>query len=313
MKFDVKEHTNSNSNSDHRMIRMTQSKCESCAQKSSCKDKDNEGLKGRDCAIERMNRVKYKILIASGKGGVGKSTVSVNLARALKIMGYNVGLLDADITGPNIPKLLGIEDQRMTPGQSGIEPGDADGIKVTSMALLLSRPDSAVVWRGPKKMAAIKQFIQGVNWGDLDFLLVDLPPGTSDEPLSVIQLIPDITGAIVVTTPQDVSLLDSRKAVNMIMTLGVNVLGIVENMSGLCCPHCGETINIFSAGGGKKAADELDVPFLGAIPIDPEVSALGDRGLTFVETESKAGLCFREVVDRILEMIDYLVDEENSR
>ncbi len=269
-------------------------------------------MKSDGCAIERMVRVKHKILIASGKGGVGKSTVSVNLARALKIRGYSVGLLDADITGPNIPKLFGIEDQRMTPGPDGLEPGDADGIKVTSMALLLSSRDSAVVWRGPKKMAAIKQFIQGVNWGDLDFLLVDLPPGTSDEPLSVIQLIPDITGAIVVTTPQEVSLLDSLKAVNMIMTMGVPVLGIVENMSGLCCPHCGETIYIFSTGGGRKAADELGVPFLGAIPIDPDVSTLGDRGLTFVEMESKAGLCFREIVNKILEMIDDLGDCSND-
>lgn len=251
-----------------------------------------------------MDRVKHKILIASGKGGVGKSTVSVNLAKALTIMGYSVGLLDADITGPNIPKLLGIEDQRMMPGACGIEPGDADGIKVTSMALLLSSRDSAVVWRGPKKMAAIKQFIEGVNWGYLDFLLVDLPPGTSDEPLSIIQLIPDITGAVIVTTPQEVSLLDSRKAVNMIKIMNVPVLGIVENMSGLICPHCGETINIFSTGGGKTTADEMEVPFLGAIPIDPEVSALGDRGLTFVEKESRAGLCFREIVDKILERID---------
>lgn len=280
---------------------MTQSKCESCAQKNSCKYEDKQ--KGQACSVERMDTVKHKILIASGKGGVGKSTVSVNLAKALKITGYSVGLLDADITGPNIPKLLGIEDQKMMPGPSGLEPGNADGIKVTSMALLLSSRDSAVVWRGPKKMAAIKQFIEGVNWGDLDFLLVDLPPGTSDEPLSIIQLIPGITGAIIVTTPQEVSLLDSRKAVNMIMTMGVPILGIIENMSGLCCPHCGEVVNIFSAGGGKKAADELGIPFLGAIPIDPNVSALGDRGLTFVERVSKAGLCFREIVNKILKMV----------
>ncbi len=295
------------------MVKMTQSKCESCDQRSSCKVKDEDGLKRDKCAVERMNRIKHKIIIASGKGGVGKSTVSVNLAKALKLMGYTVGLLDADITGPNIPNLLGIEDQRMMPGPSGIEPGDADGIKVTSMALLLSSRDSAVVWRGPKKMAAIKQFIQGVNWGDLDFLLVDLPPGTSDEPLSVIQLIPDINGVIVVTTPQEVSLLDSRKAVNMIMTMGIPVLGIVENMSGLCCPHCGETINIFSTGGGKKTADELSVPFLGAIPIDPDVSALGDCGLTFVEMESKAGLCFREIVNKVLGMIDDLGEGSDDK
>lgn len=247
-----------------------------------------------------MSRVKHKILIASGKGGVGKSTVSVNLAKALKIRGYRVGLLDADITGPNIPKLLGIEDQRMERGPEGIIPGNAGGIKVASMALALSSKDSAVIWRGPMKMAAIKQFIQDVDWGDLDFLLVDLPPGTSDEPLSVVQLIPDLSGAVIVTMPQEVSLLDSRKAVNMIKGMKVPVLGIVENMSGLCCPHCGETINIFSTGGGKRTAEEMGVPFLGAVPIDPEVSSLGDRGMTFVEKESPAGACFREIVEKLL-------------
>lgn len=251
-----------------------------------------------------MAKVKHKIIIASGKGGVGKSTVSVNLAKALKIRGYKVGLLDADITGPNIPKLLGIEDQRMKPGQDGIIPGDADGIKVASMALILSSKESAVVWRGPKKMAAIKQFIQDVDWGDLDFLLVDLPPGTSDEPLSVVQLIPDLAGAVIVTTPQEVSLLDSRKAVNMVKGMKVPILGIIENMSGLCCPHCGATINIFSTGGGRRTAEEMDVPFLGAVPIDPEVSSLGDRGVTFVERESPAGACFREIVNKLLETVN---------
>ncbi len=278
---------------------MERGKCETCAQRGSCKDLQKE----KGCAAKRMARIKYKILIASGKGGVGKSTVSVNLAKALKTRGYSVGLLDADITGPNIPKLLGIEDQRIEQGPEGLEPGCADGIKVVSMALLLSSRDSAVIWRGPKKMAAIKQFIEGVNWGDLDFLLVDLPPGTSDEPMSVVQLIPDLTGAIIVTTPQEVSLLDSRKAVNMIKRMSLPVLGIVENMSGLCCPHCGEIINIFSTGGGKKTAEEMGVPFLGAIPIDPEVSALGDRGATFVEKDTKAAACFRGIVDKLLSRI----------
>lgn len=290
------------------MIPMVQNKCESCAKKSSCKEKDEDMLRGQECAVERMARIKYKILIASGKGGVGKSTVSVNLARALRNKGYSVGLLDADITGPNIPKLLGIEDQRMMPGEQSLEPGNADGIKVTSMALLLSSRNSPVVWRGPKKMGAIKQFIEGVNWGDLDFLIIDLPPGTSDEPLSIIQLIPDITGAVIVTTPQEVSLLDSRKAVNMIRIMDTPVLGIVENMSGLSCPHCGKTINIFSTGGGRRAAEELEVPFLGSIPLDPDVSALGDNGLTFVERAGIAGPCFLEIVNGILEMIDVKIN-----
>jgi Mrp family chromosome partitioning ATPase len=247
-----------------------------------------------------MARIKHKIIIASGKGGVGKSTVSVNLAWALKNMGYQVGLLDADITGPNIPKLMGIEDLRLRPGQDGIEPADAGGIRVVSMALVLSRQDSAVVWRGPMKMAAIKQFLQDVNWGNLDFLLIDLPPGTSDEPLSVLQLIPDLTGAIIVTTPQEVSVLDSQKAVNMMKSMKLRVLGVVENMSGLVCPHCKESINIFSLGGGQRMAEEMDVPFLGAIPIDPEICASCERGEAFMERDTPAGRSFLQIVHNLL-------------
>ena len=222
------------------------------------------------CKVDRMAKIKHKIIIASGKGGVGKSTVSVNLARALQMKGLRVGILDGDITGPDIPKLLGIEEARLKQGPDGIEPAQADGIKAASMALILTSRETPVVWRGPMKMAAIKQFIQDVNWGDLDFLLIDLPPGTSDEPLSVVQLIPELAGAIIVTTPQEVALLDSRKAVNMVKAMKLPVLGIVENMSGLNCPHCGESISIFGAGGGQRMAEEMNVPFLGAIPIDPE-------------------------------------------
>jgi ATP-binding protein involved in chromosome partitioning len=273
--------------------------CDTCAQKGTCKDPGEE----KECSVGRMARIKHKIIIASGKGGVGKSTVSVNLARALQMKGAQVGILDGDITGPNIPMLLGIEDHRLMQGPEGIEPANAVGIKVASMALILSSRDSAVVWRGPMKIAAIKQFLQDVRWGDLDFLLIDLPPGTSDEPLSVLQLIPDLAGAIIVTTPQEVSLLDSRKAVNMVRSMKLPVLGIVENMSGLVCPHCKERIDIFSNGGGRRMAEEMDVPFLGAIPIDPEVCALADCGITFAERETSAGRSFVEIVDRLLEMV----------
>ena len=176
------------------------SNCDSCAQQGSCKDqKDGQEC---TCKVDRMAKIKHKIIIASGKGGVGKSTVSVNLARALQMKGLQVGILDADITGPDIPKLLGIEDAKLMQGLEGIEPARSEGIKAASMALILSSRETPVVWRGPMKMAAIKQFIQDVNWGDLDFLLIDLPPGTSDEPLSVVQLIPELAGAIIVTTPR---------------------------------------------------------------------------------------------------------------
>ncbi|MBN1235202.1 MAG: Mrp/NBP35 family ATP-binding protein [Methanotrichaceae archaeon] len=276
--------------------------CDSCAQKGSCKDENN----GQECThkVFRMSKIKHKIIIASGKGGVGKSTVSVNLARALQLKGMRVGILDADITGPDIPKLLGIEEAKLMQGPEGIEPAKADGIKAASMALILTSRDSPVVWRGPMKMAAIKQFIQDVNWGDLDFLLIDLPPGTSDEPLSVVQLIPELAGAIIVTTPQEVALLDSRKAVNMIRAMKLPVLGIVENMSGLVCPHCGDGISIFGAGGGQRMAEEMDVTFLGSIPIDPSVCALGDSGLTFVQSETLAGGSFNKIVERLLQMFN---------
>jgi ATP-binding protein involved in chromosome partitioning len=274
-------------------------KCETCAKKTSCKEKE----KGEACIVDRMGRIRHKIIIASGKGGVGKSTVTVNLARALAQKGYRVGILDADITGPNIPKLLGIEEKRLRKGAEGIEPADANGVKVVSMALILSSSDSAIVWRGPMKMAAIKQFLQEVNWGDLDFLLVDLPPGTSDEPLSVVQLIPDLTGAVIVTTPQEVSLLDSRKAVNMVKNMKVSVLGVIENMSSFCCPHCGKSIAIFSTGGGARMAEEMEVPFLGSIPMDPDISSMGDVGVTFAGNSSPAGRCFQDIVERLLKSI----------
>jgi Mrp family chromosome partitioning ATPase len=213
--------------------------------------------------------------------------------------GFKVGILDADITGPNIPKLLGIEDQSLVMGDEGIRPADAGGIKAASMALVLSSTDSPVVWRGPMKMAAIKQFIQDVDWGKLDFLIIDLPPGTSDEPLSVVQLIPDLAGAIIVTTPQEVSLLDSRKAVNMVKTMKLPVIGIIENMAGLMCPHCHQRIDIFQSGGGERMAEEMNVRFLGSIPIDPQVCSLGDAGQTFVEGETPAADIFRLIVERL--------------
>ena len=279
------------------------SECDSCAQKGSCKGEKDVRAGGEcDHKVDRMARVKHKIIIASGKGGVGKSTVTVNLARALQMKGFKVGVLDADITGPDIAKLLGIEDARLMQGPDGIEPAEADGIRAASMAFLLSSRDSPVVWRGPMKMAAIKQFIQDVDWGDLDFLLIDLPPGTSDEPLSVVQLIPELAGAIIVTTPQEVALLDSRKAVNMVRAMKIPVLGIVENMSGLICPHCGESISIFGAGGGERMAREMDERFLGAVPMDPSVCALGDSGKTFVQSQASAASSFNQIVERLLEM-----------
>jgi ATP-binding protein involved in chromosome partitioning len=227
--------------------------------------------------------VKHVILVLSGKGGVGKSTVSTNLASALAAHGRQVALLDLDIHGPNIPKMLGIEDQRPAVLENHMEPVPVTGnLSVMSMAFLLPDTSSPVIWRGPMKMAVIQQFLSEVNWGSLDYMIVDLPPGTGDEALSIVQLAPNVQGAVIVTTPQDVAVLDAVKAVKFIEKLELPVIGIIENMSGMICPHCGESIDLFGRGGGKKAAEDLGVPYLGSIPLDPAMVKAGDEGRPYV-------------------------------
>ena len=227
--------------------------------------------------------VKHVILVLSGKGGVGKSTVSTNLASALAAHGRQVGLLDLDIHGPNIPTMLGIEDKRPAVLENHMDPVRVTGnLSVMSMAFLLPDTSSPVIWRGPMKMSVIQQFLSDVNWGALDYLVVDLPPGTGDEALSIIQLSPNVQGAVIVTTPQDVAVLDAVKAVKFIEKLELPVIGIIENMSGMVCPHCGDIIDIFGRGGGEKAARELGVPYLGAIPLDPAMVKAGDEGRPYV-------------------------------
>ncbi len=254
-----------------------------------------------------LSNIKHKLVVLSGKGGVGKSTVSVNLALSLSKKGYDVGLLDGDMHGPSVPKILGVEDKRPEPSEAGINPVFAlPKLKVMSMGFLLQDRDSPVIWRGPLKMAAIKQFIGDVNWGNLDYLIVDLPPGTGDEPLSIAQLIPDSDGAIVVTTPQDVALLSVRKSINFVKKMNMPVIGIIENMSGFKCPHCGKAIDIFKTGGGKKASMDFKVPFLGGIPIDPEIVNMGDSGEPFIikNAESDAAKAFSEVVENIEKIVN---------
>lgn len=250
-----------------------------------------------------LARIKNRLLVFSGKGGVGKTTVAANLAVVLAQKGMDVGLLDVDIHGPNLAKMLGVEGRRMSAlGENRIIPVSLNNnLKLVSMSFLLASPDLAVIWRGPLKMHAIRQFLSDVEWGDLDWLVVDSPPGTGDEPLSVAQLIP-ATGAIIVTTPQEVSLLDSRKAISFAKKLNLRVVGIIENMSGLMCPHCGERIDLFKEGGGERAAKELGVPFLGRIPINPNIVEAGDIGKPFVlsHPESEASKAFKQIVERIL-------------
>lgn len=262
-----------------------------------------ESIKEEEKKVSSMlDKVKNTLLVFSGKGGVGKSTVAANLALALSQKGKQVGLMDVDIHGPNLAKMLGVENKRMENFQNRLLPVKvADNLKLVSMALLLESPGSAVIWRGPMKMKIIQQFLGDVEWGELDWLICDSPPGTGDEPLSVAQLIP-ATSALIVTTPQDVSLLDSRKAVSFAQKLNLNILGIIENMSGFLCPHCGKRIDLFKKGGGEKIARELKIPFLGRIPIDPQIVESGDNGqpLMLNRTDSEAVKAFEDIVEKIL-------------
>src|SRR4030042_5160957 len=227
--------------------------------------------------------VKHVILVLSGKGGVGKSTVSVNLAFAVASHGKNRGLLDLDFHGPNIPKMLGIEKQHPVLLPTGIEPVRvSENLAVMSIAFLLPDTSTPVVWRGPMKMGAIRQFLADVHWGILDYLVVDLPPGTGDEALTIAQIAPNVKGAVMVTPPQEVAVMDAIKAAKFIEQLDIPVLGVIENISGMICPHCHEEINPFSKGGGKKAAEDLGVLYLGGIPLDPEMMEAGDEGKPFI-------------------------------
>jgi Mrp family chromosome partitioning ATPase len=258
---------------------------------------------------DTLFQIRHKIMVMSGKGGVGKSTVAINLAAALALGGRQIGILDADLHGPDVPRMLGIEGRHLTGRGNTVDPVEVfSGFKAVSMALLAHDPDEAIIWRGPLKHATIKKFLGNVNWGNLDFLVVDLPPGTGDEPLSVARLIREVDGAVIVTTPQDVALLDSRKAVSFSKLLNVPVLGIVENMSGMACPHCGESIDLFKVGGGEQAARELDVPFLGRIPIDPRVVIGADLGQPLVAdpAESLVKAAFYDLIERLLDQLDSL-------
>ncbi len=257
--------------------------CQSCEQSQTCSHEEKEAHEQK-LLDERMSRVKHKFMVISGKGGVGKSTVATNLALTLASQGYKVGLMDADIHGPNIPKMLGIEDERPGASTEGLLPIiTKDNLKVMSIAFFLQSKDDPVIWRGPLKHSVIKQFLGDVYWDELDYLIIDLPPGTGDEALSVAHLLKNVDGALIVTTPQDVALLDSRKAITFARQLKLPIIGIVENMSGFTCPHCNKNIDLFKKGGGEKAAREMLVPFLGTIPIDPEIVLSGDSGRSVID------------------------------
>jgi ATP-binding protein involved in chromosome partitioning len=252
----------------------------------------------------RTSKIRHKIAVISGKGGVGKSTVTVNLAMAFAMHGHahSVGILDADITGPCVPKIIGLHGQRVQAGPVGIFPAMGPlGIKVLSMDFLLPSDEVPVIWRGPLKMKAISQFLSDIVWGELDFLFIDLPPGTGDEPLSIMQLLPEMDGVVIVTIPSEVSQIVVKKAVTFSRKLNIPVIGILENMSGFVCPKCGAEINIFKAGGGKKIAKDLMIPFLGGIPIDPEICEASDKGVPFIveHMNSPATKAFMKIVKKI--------------
>lgn len=251
-----------------------------------------------------LAKIKHKIVIISGKGGVGKTTVAVNLAMSLASVGFRVGILDVDITGPNVVKMLGINPElkpRVDPEARKFYPVDGPlHMKVMSMAFLTTDSDEPIIWRGPMKMGAIRQFLGDAVWGDLDFLVFDLPPGTSDETLDILQLIPD-ENIIVITTPQEVALMDARKTIKMSMVMQRKVLGIIENMSGFKCPHCGEYIDLYPPGGAEKASNDFQVELLGKIPFETEIGQQSDQGLPFIlkYPDSNSAKAFKEVVTKI--------------
>jgi len=253
-----------------------------------------------------MSRITHKIAVISGKGGVGKSTVAANLAMAFAANGYvdRVGILDVDIHGPCVPKLLGVKGRRyqVSPLGLGALPIIGPmGIKVVSMDFLLQSQETPVIWRGPLKMQVIRQFLADFLWGELEFLFIDVPPGTGDEALSVMQLIPEMDGTVIVTIPSEVSEDVVKKAVGFSRQMEIPIIGVVENMSGFTCPNCGATINILGTGGGKRISENLNVPFLGKIPIDPKICEEGDKGIPFVvgHMNSPAAKAFTEVVTNV--------------
>lgn len=249
--------------------------------------------------------IKHKIAVMSGKGGVGKSTIAVNLAHALSKKGYKTGILDADLHGPNIPKMLDIEGSNLKIGENGFLPiKTLDGIEVVSMQFLLPSEDTPIIWRGPKKTGVIREFLSNVYWGKLDFLIVDNPPGTGDEPLTVLQSIPQLDGVIIITTPHSVALEDVEKCINMARSLKIEVIGIIENMSSFICPNCHAEISIFGKGGGKIISQKMNIPFLGALPVDLNISESTDKGIPILNFDPTS-----EISKNIIKIVNIIEDE----
>lgn len=251
---------------------------------------------------ERMSHIAHRYLVLSGKGGVGKSTVAANVAVALARTGKKVGLLDVDLHGPSIPALMGVETQELHSDGNAIQPVIAHNVKVVSVGFMCEKPEDAIIWRGPMKYNVIKQFLRDVQWEELDALIVDAPPGTGDEPLSIGQLIGRPASAIIVTTPQKIAINDVRRCITFCNRIDLPVAGIIENMSAFPCPHCGKEISLFPGSGGADLSEETDVRFLGKIPFAPVVAASGEEGRPFAseETESIANTAFDSIVKKLI-------------
>ena len=275
---------------------MTEEKhsCESCTSttcsaKKRMENENDEQFLARQEIKKNLCKIKNKILVMSGKGGVGKSSVAVNIAMALAMDGKTVGLLDIDLHGPSVPTMFGLTDGKISVSENNrFIPITFGGLKIMSVGFFLPDRDDAIIWRGPLKHAMIQQFFKDVEWGTLDYLIIDSPPGTGDELLSLVNTVEDLTGAVLVTTPQEVAAADVRKSVTFCEKANVKVLGIVENMSGYACPHCGEVSQIFKIGAGQKIAEKYGFPLLGKIPIDPAIGESGDNGVPFVYMQSKS-------------------------
>lgn len=272
-------------------------------EKKSCQCEEREQIKREIALKTNLGAIKKKLLVLSGKGGVGKSTISTNLAAGLSVKGYKVGLLDIDIHGPNIPNMFGLEGFAPMITDLGIMPiVYSENLKLISIGFFLEKKDEAVVWRGPIKHRLIENFLTDVRWGELDFLVVDSPPGTGDEIISIVQVLDKVDGAIIVATPQDVALSDVRRTVKFCKDASIPILGVVENMSGFICPHCGKSVEIFKAGGAEKLAEAYKIPFLGRIPIDPSITITGDEGkpCMLFYPDSEPAKAFSKVIDKVI-------------
>jgi ATP-binding protein involved in chromosome partitioning len=278
---------------------------ESCSTKKLPSREEIEEIKEKLALQDNLRDIKHKIIVLSGKGGVGKSTVATNIAASLSLKGKTVGLMDVDIHGPSIPKMLGLEGVRLRGSEDGMLPVQySEGLKVISIGFILRDEKDAVIWRAPLKHKLIRDFLTDVRWGELDYLIVDSPPGTGDEPISVAQLLEKPDGGIIVTTPQDVALTDVRKAITFCRQVNLPIIGVIENMSGFTCPHCGKTVDIFKKGGGEAMAKEMGVPFLGRIPLDPKIVETGDNGKPFSQycEKTEATKAFEAVIEPLLQL-----------